>query len=85
MRRLASMLCFVMLLSGCATGPSVQVIQQVPTLPPLSDLPEAAQGPTFTERMQRFLSGSLETRMLFVPPSSSAERPTVPPRTRSTP
>ena len=48
----------LVLLQGCATAPSGPVVVQAvcPALPPLE---QAAPEPSFTERMQSFLRGSL--------------------------
>lgn len=48
------------LLLGCATGPSVQVMQTCPRVPPLIlDLPQDALEHNFIEMMQQLLSGKL--------------------------
>lgn len=59
MRLPVSALTALLLLPGCQTapqGPPVQVRCPVP--PPLARVP---LGPSYTERMQQWLSGSLET------------------------
>ncbi len=81
MKKPASLLTIALLLTGCATAPSVQVLQQCPTLPELPPLPEAAQGPSFTERMQSLLSGSAETPISLSPPSTNAGQGIGPPKT----
>lgn len=56
----------LLLLSACATAPSVQVVQTCPKLPPLDPLPLDALERDYSDQMGNFLQGLLLT------PTSSA-------------
>ena len=63
-------------LSACASAPSAPpVVQGCPRLPALDPLPAGVLEPSFTARMESFLSGSLPGPM----PSASSSRPATPP------
>ena len=65
------------ILTGCATGPPVTVLQTCPAPPPLElDLPPDALERSFSERIRLFLSGSLETPTNYDLPSSNVKLPT---------
>lgn len=77
-KSLALILILPLLLMGCATGRTVLVQAICPRLPDLEQLP-AAQVPSFTDRMQLFLQGSLEKPTAYELTSGSAKLPTIPP------
>ena len=59
----ASIVLTLLLLTGCATGRSVQILEVCPRVPVLElELEEGALERSFTERMLLWLSGSLETQ-----------------------
>ena len=66
-------------LTACTTVPKpVQVMEVCPAVPMLElDLPPDAQGRSFLDRMQRFLSGSLETQTDYSLHSTPAKLPTI--------
>ena len=65
-------------LASCASAPCVQVTSATPQIPPLdSEVERAAQQPSFTERMRKLLSGSLETPTTYELRSIPASKPTI--------
>ena len=65
-------------LTACATAPNVQVVQTCPEVPMLElDLPEDALERSFTERMQQWLSGSLEMPTSYDLHSEPVKLPTI--------
>ena len=82
MRKLLGLLLIVtLLLSGCGTvRPAPTVVERVcPRIPPLEQ-PPAAQEPSFTARMDSFLSGSLPGLSDYSLSSSNAKPGIKPPR-----
>jgi hypothetical protein len=68
-----------LLLTACATGPSAPPMVVCPWVPALElDLPPDALARSFTERMQRWLSGSLETPTAYELPSGNVRLNTMP-------
>ena len=67
-------LAMLLLLTGCATGRNVQILEVCPRVPVLElELEPDALEQSFTDRMLRFLSGSLEMPTglgLRLPPAS---------------
>lgn len=83
-RTSAVMLAWLMLLTGCATAPSVPPStdgQMCPNLPALEPKVEDALEPDFSETMQLFLRGTLTLRSASeisvtpATPSTSAPKP----------
>lgn len=70
MKRAALLMSTLLILSGCKTAPTVQVMQVCPALPPLE---MDAPGRDYTGEMRSFLSGSLPTPPAPKVHSTSAE------------
>lgn len=78
MKLTASLLTTAALLTGCAAAPVVRVTEVCPIPPPLDlQLPPAAQAESFSARMERFLSGSLETPISYELHSTDVRLPTI--------
>lgn len=61
MKSLVSTLAMLLFLTGCATDRNVQILEVCPRVPVLElELEPDALEQSFTDRMLRFLSGSLE-------------------------
>ena len=61
MKLLVSTLAMLLLLTGCATGRNVQILEVCPRVPVLDlEMEPDALEHSFTDRMLNFLSGSLE-------------------------
>ena len=74
MKRNVWLLSISVILTGCATAPTVTVLESCPILPPLElDLPPDALERSFSERIRQFLSGSLETPISYGLPSDSVK------------
>lgn len=74
----ALMLTLPLLLLGCKTAPTVQAMPICPRIPALDQTP-AAQVPSFSSRMQVFLSGNLPEQTSYSLTSGSAKLPTIAP------
>lgn len=62
------------LLTACASGPRVQVLEVCPAPPPLLvEIPEAALEASFTERMVSFLRGRLPEPISYELPSANVK------------
>lgn len=74
MKFAALMLSALILMSGCATAPSVQtqVVQACPVLPEMEELASELLVPSFTERMANFLQGKLPAATSYELPSRPA-------------
>ena len=63
----------LLLLMGCATGPTVRVVEVCPRVPTLElDLPDGALEHDFIGTMQQLLQGSLPLRPSYSLPSGPA-------------
>lgn len=79
MKSLVSTLVTLLLLTGCATGRNVQILEVCPRVPVLElEVEPGALEQSFTDRMLNFLSGSLEMPTgleLRLPPASGPTNP----------
>lgn len=71
----ASTLILLLPLLGCATAPTAQVLPICPRIPALDQRP-AVQEPSFTDRMQHFLQGSLTGPSVYLLTWPNAKLPT---------
>jgi hypothetical protein len=79
MKKLALLLTMTGLLLGCATGPTVRVMEVCPKPPPLElGLPPDALERSFTDRMENFLRGKLDGPTSYALPSGSVRLRTTP-------
>ena len=73
MKSIAFAVSTVLLLTACATGPTVRVVEVCPRVPTLElDLPDGALEHDFIGTMQQLLQGSLPLRPSYSLPSGPA-------------
>jgi hypothetical protein len=78
-KRLALLLPMLILLTACASAPTVRVLEVCPKVPPLElGLSPDALERSFTDRMENFLRGKLPGPTSYALPSGSVRLRTTP-------